>query len=178
MAWYYASNTYAVRGLDNMDRKLDEFFEKLYSLYFKDLYKYVYRLTYEKNMAEEIVQDAFVAAYRKIEMLSRHENPAGWLYLTARNITKAYMREYMRIKALLPLENQDAGAIDEENEDMFLSNYLNREEAKIMIKFYVEKKSLAEIAEEYGISLSACKMRLKRARDKLRANYEKDKNNF
>ncbi|HHU04854.1 MAG TPA: RNA polymerase sigma factor [Clostridiales bacterium] len=159
-----------------MDRKLDDIFEKLYSAYFKDLYKYVYRLTYEKNIAEEIVQDTFIEAYRKIEHLAKHENPAGWLYVTARNITKAYLRDYLSIKALLPLENHDTGAVDEENEDMFLSNYLNQEEAKIIIKFYVEKRSLSEMANEYGISLSACKMRLKRARDKLKENYEKEEN--
>lgn len=158
-----------------MNRGLDAFFEKLYSVYFKDLFKYAYRLTYETNMAEEIVQDVFVEAYKKIALLAQHENPVGWLYVTTRNITKAYMREYLSIKVLLPLENHDAGVVDEENEELFLSNYLNDEEAKIIYKFYVEKRSLNEISEEYSISLSACKMRLKRARDKFKGIYEKEK---
>jgi len=158
-----------------MDIVFDAFFDKVFSLYYNDLFKYSYRLTYEKNMAEEIVQDTFIEAYKKIELLAQHENPAGWLYVTARNITKAYMREYLRIKTLLPLEDHKIGVADEEREEMFLSNYLNEEEAKIIFKFYVEKRSMTEISEEYAISLPACKMRIKRARDKFKENYEKEK---
>jgi len=159
-------------------REYDALFEQLYLAYFQELIKYVYHLTYEKHMAEEIVQDTFIQAYKKIDLLAKHENPAGWLYVAARNITKAYTRDYLKIKALLPLENRDINIAIEDSEDIFLSNYLNKEEAKIIIKFYVEKKSIAEIAKELRISLSACKMRIKRARDKLKSNYEKEyKNN-
>lgn len=158
-----------------MDKVFDAFFDELYSEYYKDLFKYAYRLTYEKNMAEEIVQDTFIEAYKKIELLAQHENPAGWLYVTTRNIIKAYMREYLSIKTLLPLEDHEIGVADEEREEIFLSNYLNEQDAKIIFKFYVEKRSLTEISEEYAISLSACKMRIKRAREKFKEIYEKEK---
>lgn len=158
-----------------MDIILDAFFDKLYLDNYKNLFKYAYRLTYEKNLAEEIVHDTFTEAYMKIESLSNHENPVGWLYVTVKNITKAYMREYLNIKKLLSLEDNEIATTDEESETMFLLNYLPLEEARIMLKFYKEKMSLAELAENYGISLSACKMRLKRARDKFKDNYEKEK---
>ena len=158
-----------------MDKAHDTFFDKLYLENFKQLFKYAYRMTCEKNLAEEIVQEAFMEAYRKIDRLSKHENPIGWLYVTVRNITKSYLREYLSIKKLLSLDDNEIAAADEENEELLLLNYVNEEEAKIIMKYYVEKKSLDEISKEYGISLSACKMRLKRARDKFKELYEKEK---
>lgn len=158
-----------------MEKILDAFFEKLYRDNFKNLFKYAYRLTYEKNMAEEITQDAFTEAYRKIELLSKHENPAGWLYITVKNIARVYMREYMNLKRLLPLEEIAITAAHDECGDVLLRSFLNEEESQIIKKFYIEKKSLNEIAKEYDISLSACKMRLKRARDKFKEGYKTEK---
>ena len=169
----YIKEARYIERLETMDNILDAFFDKLYLDNYKSLFKYAYRLTYEKNLAEEIVQDAFTEAYRKIELLSRHENPVGWLYVTVKNIARVYIREYLSFKKLIPLDDKDIAAADEEREEMLLLNYLIKEETKIIIDFYIENKSLAEIANEYDITLSACKMRLKRARDKFKENYEK-----
>lgn len=158
-----------------MDGKYDVYFDKLYSENYKELLKYAYRLTYEKNFVEEIVQDAFVEAYKKIELLQQHENPVGWLYITVKNISKAYLRENIYIKNALPLEDCDIAMTDKESEEMVLLNYLTKDEIDIIIKFYKDKKSLAEISSEYKISLSACKMRLKRAREKFKSNYKHEK---
>ncbi len=161
--------------LNPMGKILDAFFEKLYRDNFIDLFKYAYRLTCEKNLAEEIVQDAFAEAYRKIELLSEHVSPVGWLYVTTRNIARAYIREYQNLRELIPLENNKTAADDKGYEELLLINCLDKDETQIITKYYIDKKSLMEISEEYDITLSACKMRLKRARDKLKGNYEKEK---
>lgn len=158
-----------------MDKTLDTFFDKLYLENYSELFKYAYRMTYESNLAEEIVQDAFTEAYKKIELLNKHENPIGWLYVTVKNITKAHLREFIKIKKLISLEDNEIATYDEDRAELLLLNYLTVEETKIIMKFYIEKKSLDEISKEYGISISACKMRLKRARDKFKEIYEKEK---
>ncbi len=158
-----------------MDQQREVFFDQLYLEHYKDLFRYAYRLTYEKNMAEEIMQDVFIEAYKKITLLYKHENPVGWLYVTVRNITKAYMRESLKMKKMLSLENNVVATTDVESKELLLQNFLTLEESEIMEKFYIEKNSLTEISAEVGISLSACKMRLKRARDKFKDCYEKEK---
>lgn len=158
-----------------MNRQQDAFFDQLYLEHYKDLFRYAYRLTYEQNIAEEIIQDVFLEAYKKIDLLYKHENPVGWLYVAVRNISKAYMRESLRMKKLLPLENNAVAITDVECKELLSQNFLTLEESEIMEKFYIEKNSLAEISVAYGISLSACKMRLKRARDKFKVCYEKEK---
>lgn len=155
-----------------MNKNHDDFFEKLYLDNYKQLLKYAYRLTYMSNLAEEIVQDSFVEAYKKIELLYRHENPVGWLYIAVSNISKSYIREIVEMKKRLPIEVYELATTDEENIETFLLNYLSPKEAKIIIDFYVFKLSIHEMSEKYGISLSACKMRLKRARDHFFDKYE------
>ena len=151
-----------------MASAFDSFFEKLYKDNYASLIKYVYRLTYEKNFAEEIVQDAFTEAYKKIELLQRHVNPAGWLYITVKNITKAYLREAKAINRCLPLQEADyvAEAVVDEESDLLIC--LTSDEKNLLISFYINGYSISEIASEKEITVSACKMRIKRARDKIK----------
>ena len=41
-------------------------------------------------------------------------------------------------------------------------------DAKLLIDFYIKQRSLKELAEEQGITVGACKMRLKRAKKRAR----------
>jgi RNA polymerase sigma factor (sigma-70 family) len=152
----------------------DDFFDRLYRSNYSGLVKYAYRLTYEKNIAEEIVQDAFIEAYKRLDLLKQHENPIGWLYITVRNISKAYLREYRDIKQNLPLHEYDGSVVDSASQEQILRDLLSEDEVKIMLKFYEEHCTISEIAHEYKISISACKMRLKRARDKLKKEFSKN----
>ena len=158
-----------------MDKKYDSFFDRLYIDHYKNLLKYAYRLTYERNFSEEIVQDAFAEACKKIDLLYKHENPVGWLYIAVKNISKSYLREISRMKNRLPLEDYDVPVTDEEDEAMMLLSDLTKAETDIILRFYKYKQTLSEISNEYDIQFSACKMRLKRARDKLKKEYETQK---
>lgn len=155
-----------------MSGKYNPFFDNLYLENYKSLLNFAYRLTNEKNFSEEIVQDAFVEAYKKIEFLYHHENPVGWLYLAVRNISKAYLRELVALKRRIPFDDIQLAATDRQSDEMLLLNDLTQNEADLIRKFYIYKFSLKELSQEYGISLSACKMRLKRAREKLMKAYK------
>lgn len=151
----------------------DEFFEKLYLDWYKALLRYIYRLTLDKQAAEEILQETFLTAYKKIEFLRRHENPSGWLYVTAKNITRNYLRKMRNPDAVLYLENYKQPSVNEESIKDILPDFFTKEEADIITRYYRDRQSVSEIAQDYGISLSACKMRLKRTRDKLKKFIKK-----
>ncbi|MPM14483.1 hypothetical protein SDC9_60846 [bioreactor metagenome] len=155
-----------------MSGKFDLFFDNLYLENYKSLLNFAYRLTNEKNFSEEIVQDAFVEAYKKIELLYHHENPVGWLYLTVRNISKAYLRELAALKRRISFDDVQLAVTDRQSDELLQLNDLTQNEADLIRKFYIYRFSLKELSQEYGISLSACKMRLKRAREKLMKAYE------
>lgn len=143
-----------------MNRECDLFFENLNLYNYKDLIKYAYRLTYMRNFAEEIVQEAFTEAYRKIDILHKHENPVEWFYVAVKNISKSYLREIIEMKNRLPSEIYESAVTDGESDMTYLLSCLTRDETNMILRFYIYGLSLSEISKEYDISLSACKMRL------------------
>lgn len=154
--------------------KNDDFFDNLYLKWYQCLLKYAYRLTLDKSLAEEIVQETFTEAYKKVELLQQHENVAGWLYVTTKNIARSYLRKAMKINASIHTEEFEPPVMYEDNISYYLADNLSKEESDIITRFYKDRQPVTEIAEDLSISISACKMRLKRARDKLKKSYEKN----
>ena len=62
-----------------------EFFEELYRSEYDNIKRYVRRMVTDDNGIEDIVQETFVEAYRKIAYLRTHPNIPGWLRVTAKN---------------------------------------------------------------------------------------------
>ena len=62
-----------------------EFFEELYRSEYDNIKRYVRRMVTDGNGIEDIVQETFVEAYRKIAYLRTHPNIPGWLRVTAKN---------------------------------------------------------------------------------------------
>jgi len=153
----------------------NDFFDKLYTDWYERLLKYVYRLTLEKNSAEDIVQDTFIEAYKKSDLLQHHESPEGWLYVTARNKARNYLRKERKSNTAVYQDNNCSyqGA-NEDDFEILVADKLSKEDTDIVKRFYKYRQTITEIARAYNISASACKMRLKRARDKLKAFYKEN----
>lgn len=151
-----------------MHKQNEDYFNILYLENYKKLLVYVFGILQDRNFAEEIVQDTFVVAYKKIEVLQKHENPVGWLYITARNISRAYLREIKRMKSQVALLEIDQAGPCEENLSSKLSDHMTKEETEILVRFYEYRQSINEISAHYHITESASKMRLKRARGKVK----------
>jgi RNA polymerase sigma-70 factor (ECF subfamily) len=153
--------------------KNNDFFNKLYLDLYGSLIKYAYRLTFDKSLAEDIVQETLIEAYKRIELLQQHENPVGWLHVSTRNIAKAKLRNKRKIQSEIHIAKnliKPGGGGDKIS--YYISDYLTKAEADIIIRFYEHNQPISEIAKAYGISLSACKMRLKRTREKIKKEYK------
>ena len=44
-------------------------------------------------------------------------------------------------------------------------------DSKLLIQFYIQGYTMKELAREYGITPGACKMRIKRARERMKKKY-------
>lgn len=158
-----------------MMSKNSDFFNELYLKWYGSLIKYAYRLTSDKSLAEEIVQDAFIEAYKKIELLQQHDNPVGWLHVATRNISKAKLREKQRRQFMVQIgEDFINPRVRKDKMSYFFTDALTTTEADLVIRFYKHRQPIADIAKVYGISRSACKMRLKRTREKVKREYKKN----
>ncbi|WP_164670095.1 RNA polymerase sigma factor [Virgibacillus doumboii] len=61
-------------------------FTELYRLYPKELYNYLFHLTKEQLLAEELVQETFYQAYKSIHRFKGNSSIKTWLYQIGKNV--------------------------------------------------------------------------------------------
>ena len=159
-----------------MDNSWQKFIHSLYIQYSRDLYQRAYHLLGDKEKAEELMQETFVIATGKVSELRRHPNPIGWLHKTLSHLV---YKELRRIHIAdfsfgddIELFPDD---VDIANLTHLLPQQLTEDEKNILILRYEQNYSYLEIANILGISLSACGMRLQRAKKRCRDLLEKEK---
>ena len=150
--------------------QLAELVEQHYSV----LFRYAFRLTGRTADAEDLVQQAFLTAHRKIEQLRDPANGKAWLFTIARN---AYLRSLRkrggtRIVSLdqAPELSEDCPTdtkLDGEQLQSIL-NELEEEFRTPLILFYFEQFSYQEIAEQMDVPIGTVMSRLARAKAHLR----------
>jgi RNA polymerase sigma-70 factor, ECF subfamily len=138
------------------------------------LYRYAFRLTGSSADAEDLVQQCFLTAHRKIGQLREPQNGKAWLFSIARN---AFLKGKRGQKgtATVSLESapepgeecpQDV-AIDNEQLQAIL-NELDVEFRTPLILFYFEQLSYKEIAAQMDVPIGTVMSRLARAKNHLR----------
>lgn len=130
----------------------------------------------EAHAAEDLLQDVFLKAMRQGEGFCSLENPRAWLFQVARN---ALVDRARLAKPHVPL---DAGGLDIEAPPpdtvapvdalagcvARVLGELSAEDAAIPRACDLEGQTQREFAERQGLSLSAAKSRLLRARQRMR----------
>jgi len=148
---------------------LDGCFEQLVSHYQDRLYSFAYRLTRNREDAEEVAQDAFVRAYRALKAYPseriRSLSMRAWLYQITLNVTRNRLRgKKLRLVSMsAPNRNEAAAAFDApDNPERQPDSVLEKKERRAnlaelvatlperyrstLILRYVEGLSLEEVA--------------------------------
>lgn len=140
----------------------------------------------QEEIARELVQEAFLAAYLSLHQLRDETSFKNWLYSIVLNICRSYLRDqkgrtfsleallggvYFDVVALSDayIDPQDA-AEEHELRQLVLNavHALTPKERAVTLLFYYEQLSIPEIATLLEISESAVKSRLFQARKRLR----------
>ena len=163
----------------------DSAFSTLMEKYKKSVHALAWRKIGDFHIAEEITQDTFLKAYKNLSSLKKPHSFKSWLYVTTANNCKAWLRK----KRLQTQSLDDTSSSEIENETY--SNYViqERERTTAEARHEVVKKLLAklqegdrtvitlyylggmtyeEISRFLGVSVSAIKNRLYRARQFLK----------
>ena len=135
-------------------------------------------------LAEDVAQDAFVAAWRQSTALKEPERVKGWLCGIVRNLILCARRSHARTPTPLATLAADEHASDEMGpEELAISN----EEAAILwrsleripepyretlVLYYREGRSVSQVAQGLEISEEAVKQRLARGRAMLRTELQ------
>ena len=141
------------------------------------------RLLASAEDAEEAVQDAFVRAYRALGRYEEREQFGPWLTRilvnrcrTAMGRRARYGRTFVEdehaLGSAVTRDRADGGMWRAEVERALAA--LPRDQREAFVLKHVEELEYEDIAEITGAGVSALKMRVKRARERLRALLEGD----
>jgi RNA polymerase sigma-70 factor (ECF subfamily) len=139
--------------------------------------RFAYRFASNPSEAEDIAQDALLRAWRRRSTLRDGERRNGWLATIVRNEA---LRQHARARPepVATIES-DAGAEDERVQAMIeradidaALDRLDQRERQVIRLRYGEDLTQAAIARRLGIPEGTVKVRLHRARAKLRRAIE------
>jgi RNA polymerase sigma-70 factor (ECF subfamily) len=158
-------------------------FGTLVERYERSVFHTALRKTGDADEAQELVQEVFVQALRKIEQLRQPECFGGWL----RSITgRLAINRAVRRKHVQPLENEilETNCLewDTPSEDALKNERARQVRAGLrrlktldrntLVAFYVEGQSLAEMSTKFASPIGTIKRRLHTARKRLAAELE------
>lgn len=165
-----------------MQEKEAQLISDLYEEQFDAMLAYARTVLRDDAQAQEAVQATFLVACKKPEELYSSPNPRGWLFITLQNTIRNMERSrrrlarfLMRLPYLGMLHERSADNMPELGLDVLYGDLAKCEQYGLLKKYIVEKWTLAELSEEYGISISACKQRVCRGKKKMREIMEKHK---
>lgn len=70
-------------------------FGEFYSLYYKSIYKYLFYLTGDHHLSEDLLQETFFNAFKAIDKFEGRSKVSTWLYTIAKNV---YLKEQNKNK--------------------------------------------------------------------------------
>lgn len=133
-----------------------------------------YALSGSRLGAEDLAQEAFIAAHQRWDRISGYERPGAWVRRVVANLAiSGFRRKAAEKKALARLAGQSHQPIPElepvDQEFWQMVRELPKRQAQATALFYIEDRSVAEIAEILECSQSTAKVHLHRGRQALAA---------
>jgi RNA polymerase sigma-70 factor (sigma-E family) len=149
---------------------LDDF----YRTHFRAVAGICYALTGSWWTAEEIAQEAFLAAHRKWPRVSQYDRPDLWIRRVAANLAVSRVRRRVaEAKALRRFASRRSPTPDDlpgEDDSLWRAvRALPARQAQAVTLRYVDDRSLVEIAEVLGCAEGTVKSHLARGRASLAA---------
>lgn len=162
--------------------------EQCIALYGKDLYSFCRHLTKEKESADDLYQDTFLEAMKKISDIRYEDNPKSYLLSIALRIWKNRIRKIAWRNRIAPTCSEDSlaetgmaseddflGKLESEEEKQMLWRAIDRLSDNLRIALllhYMEELSVSEIAKMLSLPQGTIKSRLYNARKQLEKELE------
>ena len=167
----------------------DAAFSTLVQKYRKSVHALAWRKIGDFHHAEEITQDTFLQAYKKLSTLKDPNQFAGWLYVIANRRCINWMRK--KKPALQSLEGTRADEVAQYSYSHYVSTERETEAAErrseivkrllarlpesertVMTLYYLGEMNAKEIGKFLGVSVKTIHSRLHRARKRLQEKEE------
>jgi RNA polymerase sigma factor (sigma-70 family) len=158
----------------------------LVNRYQEYVFTLVLRIVKNREDAEEVSQDVFIKAYKNLNSFRGDSKFSTWLYTIVNNTGISFLRK--RKLEIYSLDNEavferadniDSGVranvIEQKSKQAMVNEaiaQLSPEDALAITLFYKAEQSLEEMAKAMGIETNAAKVRLHRARTRLKSKME------
>ncbi len=154
---------------------------------YQRIFRYILSMVQDTAEAEDLTQETFLRAYRRRDSLREEGAQTAWLYRIATHASLDRLRQYARRSPMESDTNLDQVEIAEpdtpslqktiERDEMSgcVQNYLNRlsdSYRAVILLHDMHELTATEIAQLLGESLDNVKIRLHRARHKLKIALE------
>jgi RNA polymerase sigma-70 factor (ECF subfamily) len=138
--------------------------------------------------AEEIAQDCFIKAYRSLASFQGQSKFSTWLYSIVYTTAMTFLRK-KRVdtdsiddeNTFIQVESQvsayDVNNAENKSRSFYLSQAIAQllpDDAAIITMFYKGEQSLGEIAQAMGMEANTVKVKLFRARQRLKEKLERN----
>ena len=157
-------------------------YAQLVDRYQNYVFTLVLRLVKSREDAEELAQDAFVKAFKYLKDFRGDSKFSTWLYTIVNNTCITFLRKKrLEIQSLdnelvfSRADNLDSGlradTVEQKSKQTMVNeaiSLLNPDDAMVITLFYKAEQSLEETAAVLGIEINAAKVRLHRARARLK----------
>jgi RNA polymerase sigma-70 factor (ECF subfamily) len=164
-----------------------EAFREIVVRFERPIYSLVVRMLQDPAAAEDLAQEVFIKAFRRLDTYDPQRKLSSWLFKIAHNTTIDHLRRHMPetvpleaekddgrggLAAVLADSSSESPATAAERRDMARSLEraiagLRPEYRESVVLFYIEGASYQEICEATGLPLGTVKTNLHRARKEL-----------
>lgn len=152
--------------------------EKHYALHNEQIYQFIYFLTYDKQLAEDLMQETFIRAHLGAHTYKADSSILTWLRAIAKNCTFDYLKK-KSVRHFLPfgdlpepkefqLSAEDLAHIEEDKRALYIAiSKLKFEHRAAIVLRKIEELSIKETAQILGWNESKVKNNTERGMKKL-----------
>jgi RNA polymerase sigma-70 factor (ECF subfamily) len=146
-------------------------FESFYRTEYRPVVGLAYALSGSRVAAEDIAQDAFLAAHKQWDKVAFYDKPEAWVRRVVSNLSVSFFRTRVREASALARLKAPGRYLPELPADdaAFWKTVrsLPRRQAQSLALHYLEDRPVAEISEILGCSESTVKVHLHKGRTAL-----------
>ena len=167
----------------------DEAFNALVRKYQKRVHALAWRKIGDFQDAEEVTQDTFLQAYKKLSTLKNPHQFAGWLYVIANRLCLNWIQKQksaiqsLEDTPMKEIENASYTHYESERRETAAGEYrlerakkllanLPESERTVVTLYYLGEMTTKEISRFLGVSVNTITSRLQRGRKRLKADQE------
>jgi len=164
-----------------------EHFSMLYSRYADKVYSKCLSLLKNEASAQDAAQDIFLKIFLNLAKFNKKSRFSTWVYSITYNYCIDFLRRKKKEKTVLTDDENETDTPEEDVDEKeilemeierlaFILDKIPEEDKMVLLMKYREDLSIKDISKAFSKSESAIKMKLKRAKNKVRKLYNESFN--